>query len=141
MKIKMKPFEKLSLSELYEILRLRQEVFIVEQGGRYQDLDQIDYRSLHIFSLSEENEVTGCVRIFLKPDDKNTIQIGRLATRIRKQGIGTLLMKQAILVAKKQFHVQNAYLTGRKDAKDFYLKCGYKIIQEHEHYFEFSRSI
>ena len=136
-----KSFDQLTVYELYEILRLRQEAFIVEQGGRYQDLDQIDYESLHIFFTDDNQQLLGCVRIFPKPDEVNTVQIGRLVTRIRHEGLGQMLMEKAAHIAHEYYHSSSLYLTGRRDAKNFYLKCGYEIVKEHEHYFEFRASI
>ena len=53
MQVIFKNFEELSTKELYEILKARAEIFVVEQNCVYQDLDDIDYRSLHIYYESE----------------------------------------------------------------------------------------
>ena len=127
MDLKIKTFEQLTKQELYEILRLRMEVFIVEQGGRYQDLDQTDYTSTHIFVEDENQTIQGCIRLFEKKDEPHTIQLGRLATRTRNQGIGKLLMDEAEKVAQTQYRAQKLFLTGRHSALGFYLKCGYEV--------------
>ena len=127
MELKIKPFAELTKRELYEILRLRMEVFVVEQGGRYQDLDGIDYRSIHIFEENEAGEVVGCVRIFLKPDEPGTVQVGRLAAKDRMTGLGRRLMEAAREEAKKQLNAKRLYLTGRASAYGFYRKCGYSV--------------
>ena len=127
MHLKIKTFEQLTKQELYEILRLRMEVFIVEQGGRYQDLDQIDYESIHLFVVDENQIIQGCIRIFEKKDEPHTIQLGRLATRTRNQGIGKLLMDESENVARNQYDAQKLFLTGRHSALGFYLKCGYEV--------------
>ena len=125
MGLRIKTFKELTTRELYEILRLRSKVFIVEQGGRYQDLDQIDYDSIHIFYVDENEEVGGCIRIFPKEDEKGTVQLGRLVVDKRNQGMGRKLMECAKKTAKERYGAEQLYLTGRKSALGFYLKCGY----------------
>ena len=125
MTAKIKTFEQLSTRELYEILKLRSEVFIVEQGGRYQDMDNIDYESTHIFYENDAQEIIGCIRVFPKPDEPGTVQLGRLVARDRKTGLGRKLMEEAERIAKERYHAKELFLTGRKSALGFYLKCGY----------------
>ena len=120
----MKTFEALSKRELYEILRLRSEVFIVEQGGRYQDLDGIDYDSIHIFEMDSQG-CTGCVRVFLKEDEEDVCQIGRLVVKDRMHGLGKELMDAAEAVALREYSCRKLFLTGRRSARGFYEKCGY----------------
>ena len=123
--LRIKTFQELTTKELYEILRLRSKVFIVEQGGRYQDLDKIDYESIHIFYVDEKEEVAGCIRIFPKKDEKGTIQLGRLVVDKRNQGMGRNLMECAKKTAQERYGAEQLYLTGRKSALGFYLKCVY----------------
>ena len=125
--MKIKTFAELTGRELYEILRLRSEVFIVEQGGRYQDLDGIDYDSIHIFSEDETGSVTGCIRIFPCQERPGTVQLGRLVVRDRNRGLGRQLMEEAEKAALSTWNARSFYLTGRADALGFYQKCGYGI--------------
>lgn len=127
MELKIKSFAALTKRELYEILRLRMEVFVVEQGGVYQDLDGIDYDSIHIFAQDETGAVLGCVRIFPKPDEPGTVQVGRLVTRDRRTGLGRRLMEAAREEGKRQLGGKRLYLTGRADAYGFYRRCGYSV--------------
>ncbi len=144
MTLKVKTFEELTTVELYELLQLRSEVFIVEQEGHYQDLDRIDYRSVHIFLEDDAHEVAGYLRIFPKEDEPGTVQVGRVVTRDRMHGLGSRLMQQAVLEAKERFGAERLYLTGRKSALGFYLKCGYQIVPQWDStlpYYELQRSI
>ena len=141
MKLKIKAFEELTCRELYEILRLRSEVFIVEQKGCYQDLDGIDYESLHLFFEEKSGAVAGCVRIFPKPDEPGTIQVGRLVCRERMSGLGRQLMEQAQLQAMQRYGARELYLTGRKSAEGFYLKCGYRIESDEGSYDKFRKTL
>lgn len=127
MTLKIKTFEELTTTELYEILLLRSEAFIVEQGGRYQDLDRIDYHSIHIFYENDHHEIVGYLRIFPKEEEPQTVQVG---TRERKHGLGSALMQQAAMSAKEHYGAKELYLTGRKSALGFYLKCGFYPVSE-----------
>ena len=88
-----KYFDELTTKELYEILKARAEIFVVEQNCVYQDLDDLDYRSLHIF-CEEDGEVTAYLRAFLKAAD--TVQMGRVLTRHHGTGLGGYLLKEGI---------------------------------------------
>ena len=146
MVLKVKTFRELTAGELYEILLLRSEAFIVEQGGRYQDLDRIDYRSIHIFYEEDDGTVSGCLRIFQRENHPGTVQVGRVVARKRKMGIGTEMMDKAADIARECFGAKNLFLTGRKSAKGFYLKCGYHTVSEElggmeSPYYEFMRNL
>lgn len=65
MKLKIKKFNELTTKELYEILKSREEIFIMEQNINYQDLDDIDYKSLHFF-FEEDNHIITYLRAFYK---------------------------------------------------------------------------
>ena len=148
MDLTVKHFRDLSTSQLYEILRLRSEVFIVEQQGCYQDLDGIDCRSLHIFLPDEDGSVLGCVRIFPAEGRPGTVQIGRLVVRNRRTGLGTRLMEEAARQAELRYGARDLYLTGRRSAREFYEACGYTAhlpdcyqTEDEALYFEFTRSV
>ena len=126
MELRIKTFDELTTKELYEILRLRSEVFIVEQQGCYQDLDGIDYESTHIFLMDDTGAAAGCIRVFPKEDEPGTVQLGRLVSRDRMQGLGRQLMEASEAVAASRYGGKRLFLTGRRSAKGFYEKCGYR---------------
>ena len=127
MELKIRDFDSLTNRELYGLLRLRAEVFIVEQGGCYLDPDGIDCESIHIFLEEADGSISGCIRVFPKADEPRTVQLGRLVVRDRRQGLGRRLMDSAAEVARKEYGASSLYLTGRKSALGFYQKCGYEI--------------
>ena len=126
MNLNILPFSDLSKNQLYEILRLRSAVFIVEQQGCYQDLDGVDYEALHIFTQEPDGAVSGCIRIFPKEDEPGTVQLGRLVVRDRMQGQGKALMEAAEKAALERYSGKRLFLTGRRSARGFYEKCGYQ---------------
>ena len=146
MELKIKTFEELTKQELYEILRLRSQVFIVEQQGCYLDLDGIDYDSLHIFLWDGDGRCAACLRLFPKADEPGTMQLGRIVSRNRCMGYGRRLMEAAERIAREQYGAGELYLTGRKSASGFYEKCGYRIDLDAPDakslpYYRFRRSI
>ena len=68
-----KTFTELTTTELYQILQLRSEVFVVEQDCVYQDVDGKDQKSLHVFGFKNE-QIVAYTRIF-KPGDYFKMQV------------------------------------------------------------------
>ena len=121
-----KKFDELTAFELYEILKLRAEIFVVEQNCPYQDLDGIDYDSLHIF-YEQDKKVIAYLRIFPRKDDKNTLHIGRVLTLNHGTGFGRKIMEEAIK-AIKEANGKKIYLEAQTYCIGFYEKFGFKVI-------------
>ena len=121
-----KTFDELTAAELYEILKLRAEIFIVEQNCPYQDMDGTDYKSLHIF-LKEDERVIAYARAYDKPNEKDTVKIGRVVTLRHGEGLGRKLM-EASLAAVRERGYKKAYLEAQQYAIGFYEKFGFKVV-------------
>ncbi len=78
-------FEELSNRQLYEIIKLRFDVFVVEQDSIYEEHDRIDYKSMHMFTWSSEERVDAYLRMFKMNDE--LASIGRIAVHPDKRGI------------------------------------------------------
>ena len=124
-----KHFKDLTIEELYDILRLRAEVFVVEQDCPYQDLDGRDRNAWHVW-LEESGKAVACLRVFMF--DELHSQIGRVVTSldVRGKGAGRLIMEEGVKIAEEHFpdfpiliHAQ-AYATG------FYEKFGFRISSD-----------
>ena len=128
MDIIIKKFDELTLNELYKIMQLRSQVFVVEQNCIYQDLDDIDKISYHLFIKGNNDMIKAYLRIFEK--DKDTAQIGRVVTeeKERKKGYATKLMEKGIQLIKNEMKKNKVYLEGQVYCKDLYLKLGFEII-------------
>ena len=131
MEIIIKKFKELTIEELYEILKLRSIVFVVEQNCVYQDIDDIDKESYHIF-MKEKNspEIKVYIRVFEK--DNDTAQIGRVVTAMdsRRKGHASNLIKKGIEIAKNEMKKNKIYLEGQVYASKLYEKLGFKIISD-----------
>lgn len=127
MKTVCKYFDELTLRELYELLRVRAEIFVVEQDCPYQDLDRIDYDSLHLF-YEEDGEVLACLRIF--EPEPGTAQIGRVLTKTHGTGLGGRLLKEGVRITKEVFAPRRIVLHAQCYAVGYYEKAGFSVCSE-----------
>lgn len=129
MVIKTRLFSSLKPDELYAILRLRAEVFVVEQNCPYQDLDNRDPDSFQIWA-EENGEVVGCLRVFMY--DNSYAQIGRVVTsqKIRGKGWGLEMMKVGIRTVREHFGDVPIMIHAQAYAVGFYEKVGFRISSE-----------
>lgn len=130
MKLKAKLFSQLTTTELYEILKARAEIFVVEQNCIYQDLDDIDYRSLHIFYESE-GKVIAYLRAFEKDSATGIVQIGRVLTVTHGTGLGGKLLKEGLSQVKEKMNPSSIYIEAQCYATGFYEREGF-IISSNE---------
>ena len=116
-----KYFSELNTTELYEILQLRSEVFVVEQDCVYQDIDSKDEKALHVIGY-KNNKIVAYTRIFKPGDYFDNASIGRVlvVASERKYGFGHELMKASITVIKKHFKVTKITVSAQKYLKKFY---------------------
>jgi len=121
-----KPFETLTTQELYEILKARSQVFMLEQNIHCLDMDGEDYRSLHVFA-KEGKSIAAYLRAFLLPEE-NAVKIGRVLTVDRRKGMGRRLMKEAEDAIKKAFSTRRIVVDAQLQAAPFYEKCGFTPI-------------
>ena len=130
-----KKFSELTTTELYKILQLRSEVFVVEQDCVYQDLDFKDQKSLHVFGFKNDN-IIAYTRIFKPGDYFDNASIGRVvvADTERKFGYGHDVIKASINAIKTHFNVDEITISAQKYLKFFYES--HNFIQIGEEYLE-----
>ena len=126
-----KEFHQLSLEELYRILQLRSEIFVVEQNCVYQDLDFKDQKSLHVFGKKNDRIIT-YTRVFKPGDYFKEASIGRVVVdkKERKFGYGHDLMKASIKAVKDYFNVDKITISAQVYLKKFYESHGFKKVGE-----------
>ncbi len=129
MDISVKPFTELNTTELYNILKLRSEVFVVEQDCVYQDLDGKDQKALHVIG-TKNNKVVAYSRIFKSGDYFNVASIGRVvvAQDERRYGYGKVIMEASIQVVKQRLGETNIKISAQTYLKNFYNSLGFKEI-------------
>ena len=125
---KEKKFLDLTTKELYEISRVRSEVFVVEQKILYNDFDRKDYKAIHLCGLIKE-ELVAYARVFDKGDYyENNPGFGRLAVvkKERGKGIGKELVKRSIEVCKTNFSKQEIKISAQAYLEKFYIELGFE---------------
>ena len=127
LKLYIKRFDQLNVNELYEILKLRQDIFILEQQCLYSDIDFIDEKSLHIY-YQEKEKIIAYLRMFEK--DTNTCQLGRIISLNRRQGFGTSLINETLQLLKQEKKYEKVYVEAQKYAIEFYEKLGFYVISD-----------
>ncbi len=124
-----KYFDELNTKELYEILKARAEIFIMEQNIHYQDMDDIDYRSLHCFFI-DNDKVSAYLRAFYADETCDTIKIGRVLTLQHGNGLGRKLMNDSIQAIKLRTKCSKICMDAQKHAVGFYEKFGFKVVSD-----------
>ena len=126
-----KKFNELSSQDIYNILQLRSEIFVVEQKCVYQDIDGNDQRALHLL-LKKNNFLIGYSRIFKPGDFFKQASIGRIL--IKKQNrnnkYGTLLMKLSIKAIRSHFKVNTVKISAQIYLIGFYKALGFHPVGE-----------
>ena len=122
-----KQFNQLTVEELYEILKLRAEVFVVEQNCAYQDLDDVDKDAYHVY-LKEEGKILAYLRVIDKGKRLDEVSIGRVISLKRRCGLGTKLMSEGVKVAKEKYGAKRIKIGAQCYAKPFYEGCGFRQI-------------
>ena len=135
MKTLIKNFQDLSNTEIYQILRLRSEVFVVEQQCIYQDIDNKDKKAVHIF-LKEKNEIIAYSRVFKEKEYFENPSIGRVvvANKRRMYGVGKKIMNISINYIKQNIKAKSIEISAQKYLKKFYSNLGF--VQEGDEYLE-----
>ena len=116
-----KPFDKLTTQELFNIYKLRVDVFVVEQQCPYHEVDDIDLESHHIY-LQQGKDILAYCRLYKQND---AYHIGRVIAATKRKGYGTQIMKTAIEFAGQELHADSVIIEAQTYAKNFYEKLGF----------------
>lgn len=129
MNIKIKYFDELNTTELYEILKLRQSVFVVEQNCPYNDIDEFDPVSVHLMMI-ESDELIAYARVLEKGTRYPEVSIGRFLVKkeYRKEGYGDKLFTRAIDYIKDDMKEDTIKIQAQTYMKEYYKKKGFNEI-------------
>ena len=120
-----KSFQQLTTDELYELLRVRSEVFVVEQNCVYQDLDGDDQDAIHLW-LMLDDKIVALARVCPAGTHMTEISIGRVITTERGKGYGKQIMLHAIDAAIELLDAKRIEIQAQEYAKGFYESVGFK---------------
>ncbi|WP_455538675.1 GNAT family N-acetyltransferase [Terrisporobacter sp.] len=126
-----KKFNELNVKEIYKILSLRNEIFIVEQECPYLDCDYKDLKSYHLFS-KENGEIVAYLRVLEKGVSYDEISIGRVAVKKshRGKGISREMMLKAIEFIKNDLNEDTIKIQAQAYLLGFYNSLGFKDVSE-----------
>jgi ElaA protein len=129
----LKSFSELSLEELYAIMILRQEVFVVEQDCVYLDADNKDQNSWHLLGENEDGELVAYLRILPKGVSYESYpSIGRIVTssKVRRQGAGKALLAESLKHADRLYPGANIKISAQTYLLRFYRSFGFEPTGE-----------
>lgn len=124
-----KTFHQLTIDELYELLRVRADVFVVEQDCPYQDLDGDDQSAIHLW-LTVGGKTVALARVCPKRMHMEETSIGRVITTERGKGYGRDIMLAAIAAAQEDLGATLIDIEAQEYAKVFYEKVGFRQSSE-----------
>lgn len=132
MNVNIRNFEQLTIQQLYELMRRRFEVFVIEQQCEEQDFDNLDQEAIHLFVCDEGANVYAYCRILPAETKYKEASIGRvLVTKAyRKQGIATALLKGAIAHIEEELKENKIKVQAQAHLQNFYEALGFKRISD-----------
>ena len=122
------PFDSFPPLILYDVLRLRSEVFVVEQNCAFQDIDRQDLDAHHLLGYSEAGELVAYARLFAAGKCYAEASIGRVivAQPFRRYSLGRELMRQALAFSDALFGPQANKIGAQQHLERFYNEFGYE---------------
>ena len=129
MQLYRKRFQELTTEELYGILKLRVDVFVVEQNCPYRELDDRDQDAVHVW-LQDEDGILAYLRVMDRGIENESVSIGRVVAAKRRCGLGSRVLAEGIRAAKEVFLADSIYLEAQVYAKDLYEKQGVRQVSE-----------
>lgn len=131
LEITVKTFEELTTKELYDLLQLRSEVFVVEQDCVYQDIDGKDEKALHLLGY-KHNKLVAYTRLFKPGYYFNEASIGRVVVKEdeRKHNYGYTIMEGSIKAIKNNFNTSEIRISAQTYLKRLYNNLNFKEVGE-----------
>lgn len=124
MQLFVKHFDELTTKELYDILRLREAVFIVEQNCPFPEIDGKDLCDYHLW-FEDGGDILAYARVLDSGVSFETPAVGRVISIRRREGLGSRILEEGIRVAREKFFAEAVTLEAQSYAKAFYEKAGF----------------
>lgn len=126
-----KEFGQLSVEELYGILKIRSEVFVVEQECVYLDIDDMDQKCLHVF-LEDKGKILAYARAIPPQIKFENASLGRVivAQEVRKEGYGKILLEKTLKVIEAQWGNVKVQIEAQAHLTKFYGGVGFESISD-----------
>ena len=131
-----KTFAELSVHELYAIMKVRQEVFVIEQNCVYQDVDNLDQTAWHMMAWDinshKEPQLLAYCRVILPGYKYKELAIGRVLTinQVRRTGLGRELMTKTLSQIASKYPEQLIRISAQLHLEKFYESFDFKQVSE-----------
>ncbi len=127
-----KAFKDLTVDEFFEIIYLRTEIFVVEQNCPYQEIDEKDRKSFHIFGKTPAGQLIAVSRILPPGVSYQEISIGRVGLKkeCRGKGIADEMMNETLQFIESNFGKQAIRISAQQYLLSFYNKHGFQQVGE-----------
>lgn len=131
MKYQLKAFNQLTVNELYGLLKIRFDVFVLEQECLYDELDGVDKKAYHMF-VEDHHEVIATLRLFKEGVESKEARIGRVAIdpKARGKGIAREMMVKAMSYAKDEMDCEKVRISAQSYLLSFYESMGFHQISD-----------
>lgn len=128
-------FEALSGADVYEVLKVRQAVFAVEQNCVYQDVDDVDQSAWHLLGWAHPNQgraLIAYLRVVFPGVRYPEPSIGRVLTAasVRAQGVGKALTREALTQVAREYPGQSIRISAQQHLQRFYAEFGFETVSE-----------
>lgn len=132
MKTIIKRFDDLNIYELYDLMKLRFEVFVMEQSCLYQDIDGVDKNAYHLLCRNDDGELVGYLRIIDAGLVYDEIAIGRVvsSSKARGEGVGRIIMNEALRFVRDVCHQEAVRISAQEYLLKFYKSLGFEPVSE-----------
>lgn len=122
-------FADLSATALYEILRFRQQIFVVEQRSPYPDLDDLEIAARHLTARAPGG-LAGYLRLVPPDEPAAAARIGRVSVvqALRGRGLGRRLMNEALTFCRRHYPAQRLALDAQLKLMPFYASFGFRPV-------------
>lgn len=133
-----KSFRELDTDELYNILALRIEVFMIEQNTQLSECDFADKEAIHVFASDLSNKIVAYARILPPGLAYPTPGIGRVVIhrQYRSKGLGKVLLQKTIAALEELYGSSTIEISAQEHLQDFYESFGFKVPDKSEVYLE-----
>lgn len=129
MELIVKHFDELTARELFDLYKLRVSVFVVEQSCPYQEVDDADRVSYHVW-LRDENGIAACLRVIPAGVSFEDVSIGRVIAVRRRCGLGTKIVAEGLRVAQEKLGAQRVTIEAQTYARALYENLGFHQTSE-----------
>ncbi|MBR6800931.1 MAG: GNAT family N-acetyltransferase [Eubacteriaceae bacterium] len=129
MELKVKKFDELTVNELYDIMKERVNIFVVEQSCPYSELDDKDKVSLHAW-LEEDGKIVAYCRVIPQGVSYEEASVGRVISTKRRMGYGLGIVKTGINLAKEHFKAEKIRIEAQVYARELYEKAGFRQVSD-----------